>query len=302
MFETIFDIFLLRNFQVSTHRKVRLLILSLALGVASYVYVGGYVSSEFTGSWLKLLLLFLSLNLVVSLVSFLLISAYRGRSRLPVGEQDNFTLGTDALGRTIVVFGTIGSVLPIFNIPFHQFLTSFSLVAVATVLIFKNSIDNFLSGFRLMFSRDLLIGDYIKVSDSARGVIRSINFQNTKLKTDDGNILYIPNAKLISEEVINFSKLKLKRITVPFKISTKLLWPSGKFEEVLVKELADNFPDFIEVDKVYFRISTLEMGDSECVLEISVDHYSFKVEKQITKFVYQKVVDYVMNNPIEEKK
>lgn len=229
MLQTLFDIFLLRDFHVSVQRKAWLLFTSLLLGVAIFIHVGDFTTSFLTDSWLLILIVFLSLSLLTGLVRFLVVSTYRGRSQLPVHEQDNFTLGVDALGRTVVAVGTLGSILPIFNIAFSQFLTSFSLVAVATVLIFKDDINNFLSGFRLMFSSDFWVGDYIKVNDNSRGVIRSITFHSTKLKTDDGNILFIPNTQLVSGEVINFSKLKLKRITVPFTVAVEILRPVEDF-------------------------------------------------------------------------
>lgn len=292
MSETFYSILRLRSSHVSTERKVWLLIVSLLLGATIFVYTGDYAHAYFTRTWLLLIIVFLSLNFVVGVVTFLIVSAYRQRSHLEAGERDNFILGVDALGRTFVSVATLGSILPIFDIPFHQFLTSLSLVAVALVLIFKDNISNFLDGYRLMFSSDLLIGDYIKINDSSKGVIRDISFHHTKLRTDEGNILSIPNSHLVNGEVTNYSKMRLKRITVRFTVSTKALMPIQAFEEMLVNELTTKFPDIVEADKVFLRIMSLEPDKAECDLEISVDQYSFKVEKKVTKFVFKTVLEH----------
>lgn len=300
MSDTIFKFLATRSSHVSIQRKVWLLVVTLLLAEAIFAYHSGFTNEYFTRPWLTLIIVFLSLNLVTGILSFLIVSTYRQRSHVPAGEQDNFILGIDALGRTIVIVATLASILPIFGIQFHQFLTSFSLVAVATVLIFKDIIANFIDGYRLMFSSDLLIGDYIKVNDSARGVIRDITFHSTKLRTDDGNILYVPNTQLINGEVINFSKLRYKRIVIDFKVPTKVLANSTAFEDYLLGELTQQFGEMVDPDKVFLRIEKVEKEDTECKYEISVDQYSFKIETKITKFVYQKVIDYVI--PVLEAK
>lgn len=271
-----------------------LFFVTLAFVVSGFVYYGGYTQPYMPQSWLVLVIVFLALNFLVGSVTFLIVSAYRQRSNLEVGERDNFILGVDALGRTFVAVATFGSILPIFDIPFHQFLTSLSLVAVALVLIFKDNIANFLDGYRLMFSSDLLIGDYIKINDSSKGVIRDISFHTTKLRTDDGNILSVPNSHLVNGEVTNLSKMRLKRITVRFTVPTKALSSLDSFEEMLVNKLTEKFPEIIDADKIFLRIMALEPDKVSCDLEISVDQYSFKVEKKITKFAYKKVLEHML--------
>ena len=292
MSDTIFKILQLRSTHVSTKRKMWLFFISLALVLMVTVYVSDYAHAFLTRPWLILIIVFLTLNLLVGVITFLIVSAYRQRTNLEAGDKDNFTLGVDALGRTVVGVVTLSSILPIFDIQFHQFLTSFSLVAVATVILFKDNIGNFLNGYRLMFSTDLLIGDYIKINDTSKGVIRDINFHNTKLRTDEGNILYIPNSQLINGEVTNLSKLKFKRITVPFTVSMETLKEVGNFEEMIKEKLRAEFDKRIDPEKVFLRVTTLEPEKVEYALEVSVDHYSFKFERMIAKLVYQTVLKY----------
>jgi small-conductance mechanosensitive channel len=245
--------------------------------------------------YVLIVIVFLVSYLTVSVLRFSIITSYRQRSKVEIGEYDNFILGVDSLGRIIIVMVMLGSVWPIFDLPLNQFLTSFSLFAVALVWMLNPYLHNFFDSFRLMFSRDFLIGDYVKVSDSSRGVITDITFRATKLRTDDGDVLFVPNSTLMGTEVANFSKLKFKRIRVPFTIPTKQLQDIEAFEVYLLARLTAEFEDLVNPNKVFLRITGIEGEESSCVYEVSVDQYSFKTEDRIAKVVYQAVLEYTFS-------
>jgi small-conductance mechanosensitive channel len=264
--------------------KVILLILIL-MGLA-YGYLGVFVPAEL---W-RILAIFLFVSSVANLVRFFTVTAYRKRSLLPVGERDNFVLGIDSLAALVVFIITVASVFAVFEIAFQTFLTSISLVAVALVLIFRDYISNYLDSLRLMFTTDYRIGDYIKVSEFTKGVITDVHFRATKLKTDEGDVLFIPNTKLMTSEVVNYSKTKFKRIIVPFSLPTESLLSIETFEQKLKDVLLEQFPDRVKATKMFLRIENIKQWQTECKFEISVDHYNFSIEEQITKAVYLSVL------------
>jgi small-conductance mechanosensitive channel len=229
---------------------------------------------------------FLASSVFANLVRFFVITAYRKRNSLPVGEHNNFVLGIDSLSTLIVFLFTLFTTFAIFNIPFQTFLTSVSLVAVALVLIFRDYISNYLDSFRLMFSSDYRIGDYIKVSEFTKGNILDISFRATKLKTDEGDVLYIPNTKLMTSEVVNYSKVKFKRIIVPFSLPTGSFFPLDYFESQLKGHLMQKFPDLVQESKMFLRILNVKDWQTSFAFEVSVNTYNFSIEDQITKEVY----------------
>jgi len=157
-------------------------------------------------------------------------------------------------------------------------------------LIFRDYISNFLDSFRLMFSTDFQIGDYIKVSEFTKGFVTDISFRATKLKTDNGDILYIPNTKLITSEVVNFSKTKFKRIAVPFTVPTSSVINVTAFEEGLKRGLQKAIPDLVKEEKMYLKITNINDWQTVFSFEVSVDHYNFSIEERVAKLVYQLVL------------
>ena len=262
------------------------MLLSFIVAGMSNGYLGVFVPVEF---W-QIVAIFLLVSSTANLVRFFTVSAYRKRSLLPVGERDNFILGIDSLSALLVFLITGASVLAVLDIAFQTFLTSISLFAVALVLIFRDYISNYLDSFRLMFSTDYRIGDYIKVSEFTKGVITDVHFRATKLKTDEGDVLFIPNTKLMTSEVVNYSKTKFKRIIVPFSVPTESILPIKKFEQQIKKDLLAEFPELVIETKMFLRVINIRQWQTECQFEISVDTYNFTIEEQITKAVYLSVL------------
>ena len=60
------------------------------------------------------------------------------------------------------------------------------------------------SGFILLFERPLRVGDRITIEDS-EGDVQSINLRTTVVTTNDRIAIIVPNSKLVSQRVINWS-------------------------------------------------------------------------------------------------
>jgi len=233
---------------------------------------------------------FLAVSVVFNLVRFITITAYRTRNKLPVGQRDNFVLGVDSLTTLAIFIVVTAAAFFIFGIAFQAVVASISLVAVALVLIFRDYISNYLDSFRLMFTADYQIGDYIRVSEFTKGFVTDISFRATKLKTDDGDVLYIPNTKLMTSEVVNYSKTKLKRIAVPFTLPTSSVTDVIAFEASLQQNVQYAFPELVADKKMFLKILNIQDWQTSFSFEVSVDQYNFSIEKQVAKCVYQYVL------------
>jgi len=280
----------LQVFKVSLVRKlswlVRLGLFSLALVAYSDERLVAAVSPQL----LDLVLVGVSASFVLSTLQILLVSMYRRRQKLPVGESDNFILGINALARLVFLVVVIGSVFPIFGIPFGTFLTSLSVFSVAIAWLFKEYLTNYFASFRLMFSTDLRIGDYIKVGEASKGVITDITLRATKVKTDEGDILFIPNTDLMNNQVTNYSKVKFKRVIVPFSVKTDTIPDVSSFERFLAERVHTALPEVVDPNRTFLRLVAVENGYTKCAFELSIDQYSFKIEDQLQRTILEGVI------------
>ncbi|NUY80276.1 mechanosensitive ion channel [Flavobacterium sp. MAH-1] len=64
--------------------------------------------------------------------------------------------------------------------------------------------ENFLAGILLAFKRPFTVGDIIE-SNGVRGKVMALNLRDTQIKSD-GKDIYIPNALLVKNTLINFNR------------------------------------------------------------------------------------------------
>ena len=83
----------------------------------------------------------------------------------------------------------------------------------------QNIFNNFLSGLILLFERPIEVGDEIRIGD-ASGIVRRIGIRASRIRQWDNSEIIIPNSKLISENVKNWTISAGKRgIEIPVSVT-----------------------------------------------------------------------------------
>ena len=106
--------------------------------------------------------------------------------------------------------------------------------ALAIGLSLQGSLSNLSAGIILMVTRPFKIGDYIQ-SEPDSGTVELINLLATRLKTIDNKIIIVPNSKLVSGSITNFTANNIRRVDLTVSVSYKS--DLKKVREVLVDEV-----------------------------------------------------------------
>lgn len=88
----------------------------------------------------------------------------------------------------------------------------------AVGLAFQGTLSNFASGILILIFKPFRTGDYIQGA-STEGSVEEIQIFNTILKTPDNKTIIVPNAKLTSDNITNFTLQDKRRIDFIFGIS-----------------------------------------------------------------------------------
>jgi small-conductance mechanosensitive channel len=75
---------------------------------------------------------------------------------------------------------------------------------LAVALALKDTLSNFFAGFHIVATKQIRVGDYLKLSSQEEGYVSDINWRTTKIRTLAGNLILIPNAKLTELIVTNY--------------------------------------------------------------------------------------------------
>ena len=86
----------------------------------------------------------------------------------------------------------------------------------------QNIINNFVSGIILLFERPVKVGDVVQMSD-ASGVVDRIGIRASIIRTSSGSEIIVPNGKLISDQVINWTLSNRQRgIEIPVSLPSSI--------------------------------------------------------------------------------
>lgn len=69
---------------------------------------------------------------------------------------------------------------------------------------FKDIGENFLAGIVLAFNRPFRVGDTVELNGQ-QGKVVTLNLRDTQIKTFDGKDIYIPNAMVVKNPVVNYT-------------------------------------------------------------------------------------------------
>ena len=88
---------------------------------------------------------------------------------------------------------------------------------LAIGLALQGSLSNFAAGVMIIATRPFKIGDYVEVS-GVGGSIKDLSIYNTILVTPDNKVITVPNSKITSENIVNFSAMDTRRVDMVFGI------------------------------------------------------------------------------------
>lgn len=281
------DVVTLKAYNISQKRKALYFAEVVAFFCLLYLWNTVPLLGEvpYLGDIITLAAIYIGARVLLGAVRISLISTYRSRMRLRPDVQDNFVIGIHSLTSVLSFLVLIGGFFFVFEVDVRVFLTSIGVFAFAIVWIGSEYIKNFIDGFLMMFSEDFKIGDYIRIDPTIKGVIVDITFRATKIKTDEGDTLFVPNSKILHSEVINYSKAHIKRVTVPFSMMRNRLQHLATFENMIKRELTKAFPELIKEGAVYLRVRDIDGTEAHLALEVSIATYNFVIEEQLRKWI-----------------
>ncbi|WP_230661298.1 mechanosensitive ion channel family protein [Psychrobacter sp. I-STPA10] len=135
---------------------------------------------------------------------------------------------------------------------------------VAIGISLKDQLSNFAAGVVIVVFRPFSRGDYIEVNDT-KGTVEVINILHTRLITTNNHELIIPNSKISTTEVINFTSIPNRRVDVVVGIGYSDDIKTAK--EIMLKIAQENELIFKDPEPI---IRVTNLGDSSVDLTMNV--------------------------------
>lgn len=149
-----------------------------------------------------------------------LISAFL-QYKMTQSQARNFS--TSILTTIINIFVYASGLVILLNahgISISPLLTAMGVGGIASALTLQDTLANLFSGITTLVSKQIRIGDYIKLSTGASGRVADMNWRNTTLRTSTGNLIIVPNKSIAASTLMNYEQpLAECTISIPLTIT-----------------------------------------------------------------------------------
>ena len=133
----------------------------------------------------------------------------------------------------------VAIILDIFGIQIGPLIAGLGLFSVAVALGAQDFFKNLISGILIIGEHRFQPGDRIEVSGQLHGIVESIGFRSTVIRTFDTAPMVIPNKDLSDVKVINHGEMNNRRINWSWNSNYNLRY----FRKLYIMGLRTNRPN-----------------------------------------------------------
>ena len=142
--------------------------------------------------------------IIVAIVSEGFTNFLKERLLVKLGIDEGNREAISVIIRYLIV--ALGVIVAIQQIGFN--LASFAVVAgglgVGIGFGIQDLTTNFVSGLTLLLDRPVKVGDFVEL-EGLMGIVKKISIRSTIIKTNDDSSVIVPNSKMISNKIVNWS-------------------------------------------------------------------------------------------------
>lgn len=240
---------------------VLLFLMSLKDGIITNKLNDLIAKSSIASSLLNFLIFWLATNIIIRLSQYI----YRRRKKLGHKFSDNVIIGLKNIYYLMMFSAVIIMGLGLFGLQIKELLTAISIVAAAIAIISKELVLDVICGINFSFSRDIAIGDYVKIGDM-EGKVLDLNIHKIVLLHQD-NVMNIPNSKAYFSDIINYTSVhpnkKYFHISVPNYLRISKSDLVEMFNSILSRQ---HYIDLIDQSSIVFQSMSKDESTYKIVL------------------------------------
>ena len=157
------------------------------------------------------------------------------------------------------------------GLPVDRITIVLGALGVGIGLGLQNIVNNLVSGIILIFEHPFQIGDYIELNGK-KGVVRDIGIRSSRMLTEEGTEIIMPNGDLLSGEVINWTiRDQQIRIEIPMTLE-----PGHSFDEIstIIVDALKKHPDLSSAETPRVLLNTSTAANMSLTVLVYVENIS----------------------------
>ncbi|MBI4875787.1 MAG: mechanosensitive ion channel family protein [Acidobacteria bacterium] len=159
------------------------------------------------GIWIVIFLI-VSLSLVGAAAAVRMVALY--------GQRRNMPFAVAGLSRTLthIVVLSVGAMVLMhyLGLDIRPMLTALGVGGLALALALQDTLANMFAGIHILIEEPISPGHFIRLASGEEGTVADIGWRTTRIRTGTNNIIVVPNTKITSGILINFSLPELRAV------------------------------------------------------------------------------------------
>ncbi len=154
------------------------------------------------------------------------------------------------VSRVVILVVGVLIALDKIGIAITPILTALGVGGLAVALALKDTLENLFAGFHVLATKQIKVGDYIRLQSGEEGFVEDITWRNTILRQPTNNLIIVPNSKLSTSIITNFHMPQPElNVIVPVGVSydsdlEKVERVTLEVAREVQKEVEGGVPDF----------------------------------------------------------
>lgn len=187
----------------------------------------------------------------------------------------------------------LGIALETIGVKFNLLIASSAALLIGLGLGLQQIFNDYVSGILILFEGNLKVNDVVQMEDDIIGKVKEIQLRTSKIETRNDFIIIVPNHKLISDNIINWSHIETRtrfniKVGVAYGSDTRLV------ENVLL-DCAHDDPDIATKPAPFVRFT--DFGNSSLDFELFFwTLKTFRVENIKSKLRFKIDQEFRKNN------
>ncbi len=187
----------------------------------------------------------------------------------------------------VVVFGVI-TILQQWVTNITSLLAGLSIGGVALALAAQDTAANFFGSLTVVFDHPFEIGDFIEIG-SVSGTVEKMGFRSTKIRRPDQALVIMPNAKMSSEHIVNWTSISKRRVDLTLGVVYGTpVEALDKFKAGIKKILAQT--ELVEQETFLVNFGTFSANSLDIVIRYYVSSPSYNVMCDVNDEVNTKIL------------
>lgn len=244
--------------------------------------VEGKLMNFTIGKMLNAVLVFFLVNLFLSFLINFLLKGYYQRSKIDTGSQF-------AINRLLTYLAYVIGVLLVIQAAGFNLIgiwTGAAALLVGIGIGLQQTFNDLICGIIILFERSVKVGDVIELPDRQVGTVRKVGTRTSVVETRDDIIIFVPNSKLIGDNVMNWSQVERKarfhvQVGVAYGSDTALV------KEILImaakdhNRVLDSPPPFVrflnfgdsslDFDLLFWSRDLIRIEDTKSDIRLAID-------------------------------